>query len=75
MKPAFTLIVPTLNEEKHLAEELKALRRLAPKAEIIVSDGRSTDDTRKIARELADKVVMQAKIGRASCRERVCHRV
>jgi cellulose synthase/poly-beta-1,6-N-acetylglucosamine synthase-like glycosyltransferase len=61
MKPDFTIIVPALNEEKHLADELKALRRLAPNAEIIVSDGRSTDNTRKIARELADKVVMQSK--------------
>ncbi len=53
-----SLIIPTLNEEKILEKTLKSLRALKDfKYEIIISDGRSTDKTLKIAKQYADKVI------------------
>lgn len=59
MKKKFSIIIPTLNEEKNIGGQLKLLRKLAPEAELIVSDGRSTDNTRSIAKKLADHVVTE----------------
>lgn len=53
-----SIIIPTLNEEKVLAQTLTALRELNTiDYEIIVSDGFSNDRTLEIARKYADKVV------------------
>jgi rSAM/selenodomain-associated transferase 2 len=60
----FSIIVPVLNESLSLPECLKALQSFRGQAEIIVSDGGSTDDTVMIAAELADRVVRNRK-GRA----------
>lgn len=53
-----SIIIPTLNEEKILAQTIKTLRQLSIcDYEIIVSDGGSTDATLGIARQLADKII------------------
>lgn len=54
-----SVIVPTLNEQKHLPACLEALRKQQTKLEyeIIVSDSQSTDRTERIARRLADRFV------------------
>ncbi|MFA6064217.1 MAG: glycosyltransferase [archaeon] len=56
-----SIIVPTLNEKKHIIQTLKALnKQTVPRKyyEIIVSDSSSTDNTVKLAKKLADKVVV-----------------
>ncbi|MEP7014586.1 MAG: glycosyltransferase [Verrucomicrobiota bacterium] len=54
-----SIIVPTLDEQKVIAETLDRLRsQLTIPHEIIVSDGGSKDGTVEIARKLADKVVV-----------------
>lgn len=58
----FSIVIPTYNEEKHIAQTLKSIRQIKSKNyEIIVSDGRSTDRTVKIAEKYADKVVIEPK--------------
>ena len=53
-----SIIVPTLNEEKILAKTLSKLKELTVcDYEIIVTDGKSTDNTIAIAKRYADKVV------------------
>lgn len=53
-----SVIVPTLNEEKFIEECLKKIKNQNFKDyEIIVSDGLSTDNTVKIAKKYADKVI------------------
>ncbi|HLD75572.1 MAG TPA: glycosyltransferase, partial [Candidatus Norongarragalinales archaeon] len=52
-----TVIVPTLNEERVIEHTLRKLKEIAPKdAELIVTDGDSSDRTRQIAKKYA-KVV------------------
>ncbi|MBI5228779.1 glycosyltransferase [Candidatus Micrarchaeota archaeon] len=58
-KPFFSIVVPTLNEEKRIEDELRKIRELAPEAELIVADGWSADKTREIAEGLANKVVLE----------------
>jgi rSAM/selenodomain-associated transferase 2 len=53
-----------LNEERAIAGTLRAIRRGAPDAAIVVADGGSRDDSVGIARPLAD-VVIDAPRGRA----------
>jgi glycosyltransferase involved in cell wall biosynthesis len=57
----YSIIIPTLNEEKLLTRLLKQLDNSYLKSvfeyEIIVSDGGSTDNTLAIAKEYADKVI------------------
>jgi rSAM/selenodomain-associated transferase 2 len=60
----FSIIIPTLNEEKTIEPCLSALQPLRSNCEIIIVDGGSIDNTRVIARSLADKVVSSDK-GRA----------
>jgi len=60
----FSIIIPTLNEEKTIESCLSALQPLRSNCEIIIVDGGSTDNTIVIARSLADKVVSSDK-GRA----------
>jgi len=47
---SISVIVPTLNEGKHLAATLARISQQLPDAEIIVTDGGSTDATIDIAR-------------------------
>ncbi|VVB75827.1 Glycosyltransferase AglI [uncultured archaeon] len=56
-----SIIVPALNEEKHIKHTLLALsKQTVPRDryEIIVSDSSSTDRTASIAKKFADKVVI-----------------
>ena len=55
-----SIIIPTLNEEKLIAQTLKQFDCDIKKKfalEIIVSDGGSTDTTLEIARSYADKII------------------
>ncbi len=57
----FSIIIPTLNEEKIIEDCLSALQPLRDDCEIIIVDGDSTDNTRIVAAPLADKVIISAK--------------
>jgi len=48
----FSVIVPTLNEEKLIGTCIRGLRRLDPDIEIIVADGKSHDKTVHVAGKL-----------------------
>lgn len=57
-----SIIIPTYNEEKNIEECLSCLEKQTisrDKYEIIIVDGRSKDNTVKIAKKYADKVIMQ----------------
>jgi len=60
----FSIIIPTLNEEQNIKSCLLALQHLRSECEIIIVDGDSGDNTQKIAKPLADKVIISPK-GRA----------
>ena len=54
----FSVVVPTYNEAEYLDETLRALRnQTIENFEIIVKDGLSRDQTVKVAKQLADKVI------------------
>ncbi|MGZ8903654.1 MAG: TIGR04283 family arsenosugar biosynthesis glycosyltransferase [Methylobacter sp.] len=57
----FSIIIPTLNEEKFIQSCLLALQTLRNECEIIIVDGDSIDNTRISAAPLADKVIISAK--------------
>ncbi len=64
--PTVSVVVPTLNEARNLAY---AFRRLPPcVAEVVVVDGRSTDDTVAVARALRPdvKVVLERARGKGA---------
>ena len=64
-----TIILPAYNAEKTIARAIQSARcQEYSDLEIIVIDDGSSDSTLNICNALADK----DKIGRASCRERVC---
>ena len=58
-----SIVVCTLNEEKNIVSCLQALRAqdFSGNYEIIVADGHSEDNTVKLAKPLADKVVLEKK--------------
>jgi len=64
----YSIIIPTLNEEKLLPDLLNQLsdEKLKRKYsyEVIVSDGGSTDDTVNIARKYADKILLHDEQGK-----------
>jgi rSAM/selenodomain-associated transferase 2 len=60
----FSVIIPTLNEEKTIQFCLLALQPLRNDCEIIIADGDSVDNTKILALPLVDKVMASAK-GRA----------
>lgn len=65
-KPIVSIIIPTLNEEKYILSTLKSLncQSVSRKVyEIIVSDSSSTDQTVKLARKMADKVIIVPRVG------------
>lgn len=58
--PFISIIIPTLNAGKDLPRFIEALKRQSysrKKIELIVADGGSVDDTRKIARRYQAKIV------------------
>ncbi|MGD7036368.1 TIGR04283 family arsenosugar biosynthesis glycosyltransferase [Methylotuvimicrobium buryatense] len=60
----FSIIIPTLNEQTSIVECLGKLQHLREHAEIIVSDGGSSDRTVALAEDLAD-LVLTGSVGRA----------
>ena len=60
-KPAFSIVTPTLNEEKIICETLGALKKMAPDAEYVVADGRSSDKTEQVALKCGAHVVFEGK--------------
>ncbi len=61
----FSIIIPTLNEADNIQTCLLALQALRDRAEIIVVDGGSNDDTVALATPYADKI-LQSDQGRAT---------
>ncbi len=59
-----SIVVPVWNEAAGIRSFLKHLRECAPRAELIVVDGRSTDGTARLCDDLAD-CVFQTGRGRA----------
>ena len=55
-KETISVIIPTLQEEKYIEKTLSNLVKVAPKIEIIVVDGGSTDRTVETAKLFTDKV-------------------
>jgi rSAM/selenodomain-associated transferase 2 len=53
----FSIIIPTLNEELSIVNCLVGLQSLRQYCEIIVVDGGSADNTKKLAQPLADKLI------------------
>ncbi|MBI5246233.1 MAG: TIGR04283 family arsenosugar biosynthesis glycosyltransferase [Elusimicrobia bacterium] len=62
-----SVVIPTVNERRRLAETVARLRLTAGRGdiEVIVADGASTDGTAEIARRVADKLVDSPVRGRA----------
>ena len=60
-KKKVSVIIPTLNEEKHIGALLESLKNQTYEGdyEIIVSDGNSEDKTREIAKKYTDKVIIE----------------
>ncbi len=56
-----SIVIPTLNEARHLPHLLADLRAGGAPAEIIVADGGSTDETREVAREMGAYVIRAAR--------------
>lgn len=52
-----TIIIPTFNEEKNIALLIDKIKKLLPKAKIIVTDDGSVDKTQMIARKKGANVV------------------
>jgi glycosyltransferase involved in cell wall biosynthesis len=68
-----SIIVPTLNEERYIANCLKSLQaQTYPEKEIIVCDNGSADRTVAIAKKLADRIVTETKKGPANAINRGC---
>lgn len=64
MKPLVSIIIPTFNEEKNLENTLKAIgNQDYKKYELIVSDSRSKDNTRKIAKKYGAQIVVDGRKG------------
>lgn len=70
-KPAISVVIPTFNEEKYLANCLKAIRNQTfTDYELIVVDNNSTDKTASIAKKFGARVVKERKQGMIPARER-----
>jgi len=63
--PLISVIIPTLNEEKYIEKTLLSVKAQTFKKsyEIIVSDGKSKDNTVEIAKKYANKIVICNKKG------------
>lgn len=67
-----SIVIPTLNEGKYLGKTLRAIKaqRYDGEIEIIVSDSRSDDNTREIAKIYGTKIVLSERLGPAVGRNR-----
>ena len=70
MKPLISVVIPALNEEKYIETTLRSLKNqdFKGKFEIIVVDGMSKDNTVKIAKKYADRVLVAKKLGIGAAR-------
>jgi glycosyltransferase involved in cell wall biosynthesis len=69
--PAVSVIIPAYNEEKHLAQCLKALEpQLTDGDEIIVVDNNSTDSTVEVTSKFKVSVVKESKQGLSFARNK-----
>jgi len=67
--PLISIIIPCLNEEKYIESTLKTIKnQKLHNFEIIIIDGLSKDNTVKIAREYADRVIVEKKRGTGAAR-------
>jgi glycosyltransferase involved in cell wall biosynthesis len=57
----YSIVIPALNEEKHIATCIKQVQQQAPSAELLLVDGRSEDNTVAIAKKLGAKVLVEPK--------------
>ena len=64
MTPSISIIIPTLNEERGIAETLEQISQLGIDKEVLVIDGLSTDDTAKNARRHGAKVIYEKRKGK-----------
>lgn len=63
------MVVPAYNEEKYIRRTLQALRdQTYTNFEVIVKDGKSADETVRIARRLANRVVSSRDLSAADAR-------
>lgn len=60
-QPTYSVVIPTLNEEKNIAACIQEIQKQAPGAEIIVVDGQSSDKTLEITRSLGATVLVEPK--------------
>ncbi len=56
-RQSISVVIPTLNEEQHVEETLRSVRKGGSGVEILVVDGGSNDATVEQAKELADRVL------------------
>lgn len=63
MRPEISVVIPAKNEGKYLERSLRQYYSIKKKLkiEIILSDGGSTDETLRIAKKYADKVILPKK--------------
>jgi rSAM/selenodomain-associated transferase 1/rSAM/selenodomain-associated transferase 2 len=61
MKVKYSVIIPTLNENYFIRKNLPAIGGLRKDIEIIVSDGGSTDETIRTAKDLGAKIINSEK--------------
>ena len=59
-----SIIVPTLNEEKGIIKTLNQINEVDIEKEVIVVDGRSTDNTIENAKRLGAKIVIEKRAGK-----------
>jgi glycosyltransferase involved in cell wall biosynthesis len=57
MKPELSIIIPALNEEKHISKLLKSIKEQNFPYEIIVADAGSRDKTAEIAKKFNARIV------------------
>ena len=59
-----SIILPTLNEEKGIVETLTQINQLNIDYEVLVVDGRSTDNTVENAKRLGAKIIYERRMGK-----------
>jgi len=57
MKPQLSIIIPVVNEARHLATRLQALQALRNHCQLLLVDGGSDDDSAELAEPLVDQVL------------------
>lgn len=59
-----SIILPTLNEEVGIVKTLSQINELDIDKEILVVDGRSTDNTVENAKRLGAKIIIEKRLGK-----------